>query len=347
MNIQNFFKNKKVIITGHTGFKGAWMSIMLYNLGARVYGISKDRGSAISLAKNFSSIFEREFYADIVYDDLESIFLDVKPEFIFHLAAQSLVIKGQENPLETLLVNSIGSYKVLETASKISGVKTIVCATTDKVYKNGSKNNSETSQLGGKDFYSTSKVNAEEIIKTFINTNLKKELNVSIVRSGNVIGGGERAENRLFTDLIYSAINTKKLYIRYPNALRPWQYVLDSVYGYLLIAKYSSINKKSEIFNLNSNQLSEYKVIDIINKFSELWDEKVEIELLDEKIRFEETVELRINSKKAFKELNWNPSINLDELISKIVNWEKNFLLNQSIDFSLLEVKSFLKNIDY
>ena len=185
---------------------------------------------------NISELFEDEYFFDIggdSSDELDRVLNEIKPEFIFHFAAQSLVIKSYSDPKDTIYSNIIGTYNILESSNKVSNVKSLIIATTDKVYKNPNQDNHE-NELGGDDFYSASKVSAE-LTKVFYQSFKNKNLNISVVRSG-VIGGGDRSENRLITDLADKLSNNENVTIRMPNSTRPWQYILDSLNGYLKIA---------------------------------------------------------------------------------------------------------------
>lgn len=341
-NLKEFYKNKRILITGHTGFKGIWMSLVLHRLGAKIYGLSLNSGDGIYNQIDCKNIFEEELFCDISVDNFDNFINRIRPEIVFHLAAQSLVIESYNKPLQTLLTNSIGTFKVLNTSNKNIFIKAVICATTDKVYKDSASKNSEDGELGGIDFYSTSKVNAENIINTFIKTLSRENLKISVVRSGNILGGGERGKYRLFTDLINSALNNKKIKLRYPHAIRPWQYILDSVIGYLLVGKYSIENDKSEIFNLNSEKLANYEVIDIVNAFYQKWDDDLEVEIIEKKSKISENKELRIDSKKAYEKLNWIPQLKIDDLIDAVVKWEKSFKEIKTLDYSISEIDEYL-----
>ena len=210
----DFWKNKKVLITGHTGFKGSWLGIFLKSLNCEIFGLSRETIEGIYQKANLKSIYSQEFFNDISIQNFTENFKEIKkinPDIVFHFAAQSLVYKGYQDPLDTLNSNIIGTFQVLNEISKCSNTKSAIVSTTDKVYKNSEFDNVEESPLGGKDFYSSSKVGQENVIEAF--SRLGYELNISVVRSGNVIGGGDRAEKRLATDLIESLISNKSVMI--------------------------------------------------------------------------------------------------------------------------------------
>jgi len=348
--MNKFWKNKKVLITGHTGFKGSWLSLFLYILGAEIYGLSKDKKDGIYKLAKIKSIFKKEYFYDlgnIELNKLEKILIDINPNIIFHLAAQAIVSKGHSNPIETLNSNIIATLNLLQSLSNTSVCENIVVATTDKVYLNNHKYNKETDALGGSDFYSFSKVGVEKVIDIFTSRKESK-LCVSIVRSGNVIGGGDRGEDRLMTDLITSFIEKKVFHVRNKKSIRPWQYVLDSVYGYLLVGEHNLKIKKGEIFNLNSKLNNNYTVDYLIKEFEKQTQTKLKSKYSNKK--FPEKSVLRLNSDKARKKLNWNTQTSLEETIEKVVAWENFYSLSKpSIEFSVKEIKSFVSenNIDY
>ena len=277
--IKKFWKNKKVLITGHTGFKGRWLSLILETFGANVYGISL----ASNNTKTYYSLIERNFYFDINdFDKLNKVIQKIKPHVIFHLAAQSLVLSGYKKIVDTYKTNFMGTINILE-ASKISkSTKALLITTTDKVYKNNAKNIffHEDSELGGKDPYSASKAACEIAIQSYIKSNLTNHVNLASMRAGNVIGGDDFASDRLMPDLIKYFQNKnnkkKKLIIRNPNSIRPWQYVLDVVNGYVNLAEKLYNNKKFVgSFNFGPNKnLTKIKVKQIVKEFQKYYNNK-------------------------------------------------------------------------
>lgn len=341
----NLWKDKKILITGHTGFKGSWLSLVLKSFDAKLYGLSKSSKAGIYEDLNLSNIFEKEEFLDIHKnpEKLEMFLQRINPEIVFHLAAQSLVPYAYHNPKETYETNIIGTYNVLQKSNTIESIKVIVVSTTDKVYLNSEKWNSEGDELGGREPYSTSKVATEFIIDDFKNIFSRKDLNISIVRSGNVIGGGDRAEKRLLNDLIYSIINQKTMHIRNPNGIRPWQDILDSVSGYMKVGEYTYQKNVSEIFNLNSKPNNEYTVEKIINDFVNIWGSEIDL-IVNEEKNLNESEILRLDSTKAEKILNWSPKISLEESLSNIVKWEKDNIDNKAMETSLEQIQSYFCN---
>ena len=345
-----FWDSKKVLITGHTGFKGSWLSLFLKNLNAELYGVSREKKDGIYTLGNLSNLFESELFVDISTsntDSLNEYIANVNPEVVFHFAAQSLVIEGYKNPKDTIYSNIIGSYNMMEIINSISSVKSLVISTTDKVYKYPNHDNKEDSELGGKGYYSSSKVSVENLISAFINSSKNDYLNISTVRSGNVIGGGERAQNRLLTDLIQSVINNEDFILRMPEAIRPWQYVLDSIYGYLLIAKDNYINEKSEIFNLNSKPNNKFSSKYLSDVFIDTWESDIKI-IIDESKDFKEVEILTINSEKAKNELGWVPLYDIPETIKNIVAWEKEYAnkTNHNHEFSYKQINDYIERVN-
>lgn len=235
------FKGKKVFITGHTGFKGSWLTYLLDQIGAftRGYALapctSPSLYSSLSFSNQHSSII-----SDIKdFERLKKEINDFKPDFIFHLAAQPLVIKSYSDPRSTFNTNFVGTLNLLEILREISLSTTAIFITTDKVYENKELNNSftEGDKLGGKDPYSASKAASEILIHSYYNSYFTgTKTNLATVRAGNVIGGGDWSEDRLIPDLIRAFFEKKNLKIRNPLATRPWQHVLEPLYGYMMLA---------------------------------------------------------------------------------------------------------------
>ena len=240
--LKKFWSGKKVFITGHTGFKGSWMIVALNMLNVNIYGYSL-KPDKISLFNqvNGKKIVKKNFFFDINdFKKLSNKISQVKPDILFHLAAQPLVSESFIKPTETFRTNIIGTLNVLEILKKNKSIKSAVIITTDKVYKNIEKNIrfKEDSSLGGDDVYSSSKASADLItlsyIKSFFNNST---CNVATARAGNCIGGGDWTKFRILTDSMYAFLNNRKLVIRNPKAKRPWQHVLESLAGYILLAQ--------------------------------------------------------------------------------------------------------------
>ena len=338
INLKKFWKGKKVFITGHTGFKGSWMCILLNMLGAKIYGYS--------LKPNKKSLFNqakcRKFLVKNTYANVKNFkFLNnqikrSKPDLIFHLAAQPLVSEAFLKPHDTFKTNVEGTLNILESIKTKNFIKSVVIITTDKVYKikNSNKIYNETDMLGGIEPYSVSKVCAELISKSYIetyfkNTNLRNR--VSTARSGNVIGGGDYSLNRLIPDILKSKNSKKQLVVRNPNHIRPWQHVIEPTLGYLMLAEAQYKGKLVNIkpcWNFGPNHNNFVKVRDIIN----LVKKKINIKIkLKKDQKFHETSTLKLDSKKSKKILNWYPKWNLRSCIENILEWDENYKKNKNV----------------
>jgi len=319
---KNFWKDKKVLVTGHSGFKGFWMFLLLKKLGSNVYGVSLEKNSS-EIYKTFSQYekIENEEFIDIRDEDrLTNFFEDLKPDIVFHLAAQSLVHTAKDNPKETLEINILGSFNLLNIATKSEKRTGVIVATTDKVYEHPEQINTEENSLGSFEFYGASKVGLENIIDAF-NNDIETRNKISIVRSGNVLGGGDGGDNRLLTDIISSIKNNKNIHLRNPDSIRPWQFVLDSVGGYLLVAQENFENNIPEKYNLNSEKADNITVFELTKKLVKKFQSPVEI-IIDSNDKYSEAKELRLSSKKAAKKLNWKNFYKPEEFIENIFLWE-------------------------
>ena len=340
MNSNNFWKNKNVIVTGHTGFKGSWLVNLLKYLDSNIVGISREKYEGIYKLSSVSQLLEDEIFIDISKDiDIpEKLFKSFQPDIVFHFAGQSLVPVGYSNPLDTINTNIVGTYNVLNYFDKFDSVNSIVVSTTDKVYLNPNNLNVETSTLGGKDYYGASKASAEFIISSFLNNN--PSTNISVVRSGNVLGGGDRAFKRLVPDLIKAIKLKQDFEIRQPNSVRPWQYVLDSLLGYLYVAEENYTNSISEVYNLNSSVNNQYTAGYIVDKFNKIWGTNINIIESKDK-SFKEVDILNLDSSKAKDKLNWSPKLEIEDLIELIVNWEKAHIKDIDDKYTLNEINNY------
>jgi len=336
-NLKIFWKNKKVFLTGHTGFKGTWLSIFLNTLEAKIYGYSlkADKHSLFNQTKCYQLTKKNYFLNVNNLDKLKKKILEVKPDIIFHLAAQPLVVESLKKPIETFNTNIIGTLNVLEAAKTVKSVKSVVIITTDKVYKINpiSKSYVETDELGGKDPYSASKACAEILINSYILSflNSSNSMKVSTARSGNVIGGGDYSKERLVPDILRAFNENKLLTIRNPDHVRPWQHVIEPIFGYLILAEKQYLNKISKLdhsWNFGPKKDSFVTVKQLINKFK---NQKIINRCLIKKNRNIETKILKLNSSKAIKYLKWKQKWNIDQTLKKIIEWntstrkEKNF----------------------
>ena len=254
MLFTNSFYNKKVLITGHTGFKGSWLALWLLKLGAQVFGISKSLVSEPSHFKllNLEHKLEHHLLDIRDYSKLAQTIKAIKPDFIFHLAAQAIVSKSYQDPVQTISTNVLGTSHILDIASKLDQIIKLIVITSDKCYHNQewSFGYRENDQLGGKDIYSASKASAEILYKAFFNSFLQNSNVLSAtVRAGNVIGGGDFSTDRIVVDIMKSWAKGEKAVLRSPQATRPWQHVLEPLSGYLHLAASLDDRLNGESFN--------------------------------------------------------------------------------------------------
>lgn len=347
----DYYKGKKVLVTGHTGFKGSWLSIWLKLLGAKVYGFSlkpiyRPNNYTIS---GIGEKIESEKIGDIRNCKvLNKFILNIKPDIVFHLAAQPLVITSYNNPRLTYEVNIIGLINLLEILRKTNFIKNIVIITSDKCYENLEKNISykESDKLGGKDPYSSSKACAEIIAKAYYNSFFKdKKVFISTVRAGNVIGGGDWSDYRIVPDCIRSIFEKKPLVIRNPHSFRPWQHVLEPLSGYLLLASMLSKNKifNGESWNFGPKPNVKLSVLDLVNNLcNELGTGKIKINTTREK--YYESKYLNLNISKAREFLNWEPIWSMNTTIKKTAEWYKEYYINKGnmYNFCIKQIKEYV-----
>ena len=310
INFFNNFKNKKVLVTGHTGFKGSWLTIWLLKHGAKVLGISKDiptKPSHYEFLKLKKEI--KEYFVSIEDNQkIKKIILKEKPDFIFHLAAQAIVSKSYQNPLETWKSNTFGTLSILEALRKVKKKTYAVFITSDKSYKNIEINRGYTENdiLGGEDPYSASKGSADILINSYIKSFFprnKTNVFISVARAGNVIGGGDRSKNRLIPDCIRSCSKNKRLFIRNPKSTRPWQHVIEVIFGYMKLALKLRKNKMmhGEAFNFGPSLKDRLEVIEVVKIMKTNWNKvKWKIDKIN-KNTFHESKLLFLNSKKSKK----------------------------------------------
>ena len=328
------FKNSRVIVTGHTGFKGSWLTAWLKQLGADVMGISLDPPSYPShFVVSKINLGIKDVRLDIRdKKKLEKKFIAFKPHFVFHLAAQPLVGLSYKDPITTWQTNVFGTLNVLQSLRKLKNACNIVIITSDKCYFNkeiiyGYK---ETDTLGGKDPYSSSKASAELLVKSFINSffsNGKKKIRIVTARAGNVVGGGDWANDRIIPDCVRSWSKNRKVELRNPDATRPWQHVLEVVGGYLCLAINLKSNKNlhGEPFNFGPNLYKEYSVLELVKAMRYYWKNVSWKIIPKSKKKFYESELLRLNCNKAKKILKWKSVLKFEESIEMAVNWYINY----------------------
>ena len=276
--INKFYKNKQVLVTGATGFKGAWLCFWLNMLGSKVYGI----GNNPSKKKNLFYYLKLDKKITLKFFDIRNrnklkFFVNSnKVQIIFHLAAQPLVIESYKKPYSTYEINTMGTLNVLETVRQANTVKSVICVTSYQCYENdlSTKTFKESDRLGGKDPYSASKASAEIIIKSYQESFFKnKKCGIASARVANVIGGGDWAKNRLIPDVIKSIVKNKAISIRNPNFIRPWLHILEPIYGYLILGEklFNNPKKYSGPWNFGTKKNNIANVLKIVNEIIEYW----------------------------------------------------------------------------
>lgn len=322
--MKNFYKNKKILITGHTGFKGSWLCLWLKHMGSDVLGIS-NKNYQNSDHFNQLKLNIKTKYIDIRdKKKIHKIINLFKPDIIFHLAAQSLVKKGHQNPFLTFDTNVNGTLNVLDSVKDFSKKIIIINVTTDKCYKNNISKKAfrEDDKLGGDDPYSSSKVLSELLTTSYQEIYKNKKIYIASARCGNVIGGGDWSEDRIIPDLVNSITKNKTLKVRGFKNVRPWLHVLDSLRGYLILAK--TIYAKPKLlgaYNFSPEEINKtVSVGKIIDIFSQKW-KKVKIKKVD-KAFFEHNY-LKLNSLKAKEKFGWKPLYSTNEAIHSTIEWYK------------------------
>lgn len=329
--MNNFFNKKRVLVTGHTGFKGAWLIAWLKKMGADVYGIS--------LEPHHLSHFNVANLADGIVDlrsdikncsSLGKIVLDIQPQHVFHLAAQSLVIDSYETPVNTWETNVLGTVHLLESLRSIKNPCTAVIITSDKCYENvewlwGYR---EIDALGGADPYSASKAGAELAIKSYVKSFFPSNghIRVASARAGNVIGGGDWSENRIVPDCVKAWAANSSVHLRNPSATRPWQHVLEPLGGYLkLCYKLSQVNDlHGQAFNFGPLGTTTYTVESLVKEMASYWDKvRWSCDGVGE-ARYEATL-LKLNCDKAYQYLDWTACLTFSETVQMTIDWYKNF----------------------
>lgn len=335
------YKNRTVLVTGHTGFKGSWICHWLKSMGANVIGYSLEAPTN----PNHINIIDPDIISIIGdindFEKLNNTLKKYKPDIVFHLAAQALVRESYLNPIETYETNVLGTLKVFE-ASKQSKVKAIVNITSDKSYENkewiwGYR---EIDPLGGHDPYSSSKACADILATSyrnsyFNNNNFKKSHNTLLAtcRAGNVIGGGDWAKDRLLTDIILSIVNNKVLELRNPNAIRPWQHVLEPLCGYLLIGqKLLEENLEfAQAWNFGPNSENNISVLEVVKEIKNHWN-NLEYKIISNKNNLHEANLLKLDCSKANSLLKWKSIWNSKQTFEKTALWYKNYYEENKIN---------------
>lgn len=359
----NVYTNKTVIVTGHTGFKGAWLCSWLIKLGANVIGISKDIPTEPSLfnIQNLNAKLRDHRVNIIDSKEISDLFLKYKPDFIFHLAAQPIVSISYADPIDTLNTNIIGTANILEAINKLENNCSCIIVTSDKCYENvewlwGYK---EDDRLGGRDIYSSSKAAAELVFKSYFYSFLSKKKNIRIatVRAGNVIGGGDWAKDRIVPDCVRSWEKSIPVEIRNPNSTRPWQHVLEPLSGYLSLAENLVFNENlnGESFNFGPKPEDCITVQKLINDLALYWqfNSNFNFVKITQSSNFHEAGLLKLNCEKAKTLIDWEPTLIYSKTVEFTSKWYfefcqngnkmDTFTINQIANYELIAKEKGLK----
>jgi CDP-glucose 4,6-dehydratase len=350
--MDKFYFGKKIFLTGHTGFKGSWLSLWLAAMGAKICGfsLSAEKESLFNIC-DVKSKLDQSIIGDIRNAKLiEDVMIKFQPDILIHMAAQPLVRISYQDPKETYETNLIGTLNVFEAARKSKNLKAIVNVTTDKCYENKEINYAykENDQLGGYDPYSSSKACAEILTSSYRRSFFVKEgIHLASARAGNVIGGGDFSSDRIIPDIFRSICDKKQVELRFPNAIRPWQHVLDPLHGYLLLAK--NLYEKGEIFAKAYNFGPEKDVEVNVENLTKIFIEKIGFGSyqVDNQSNLHEAGILKLDNNLAKSELQWKPKLNFHETINWTIEWYKNYLTKSSNikNFTNQQIKIFSNNL--
>ncbi|MEG0238510.1 MAG: CDP-glucose 4,6-dehydratase [Anaerorhabdus sp.] len=346
MSIREFYKGRKVLITGHTGFKGSWLCSVLLEFGADICGIGLQPTSKMNLFDQLSlcnKISSHNILDIRNYDEVKKIFESFKPEIVIHLAAQPLVIDSYNYPRYTYDVNVMGTVNICECVRLSKTVVSFVNVTTDKVYENNEVEDysfTEKDRLNGFDPYSNSKSCSELVTdsykKSFFNN---QRVAVSTCRAGNVIGGGDYSMNRLIPDCIKACRQNEPILIRNPNSIRPFQHVLEPDLMYLKIAAMQTMDFKIACnYNIGPKLEDCVTVEKLCQLFCEIWKEGANYSIID-KTGPHESNFLKLNCDKISKNLNWRPTWSINEAIEKVIEWEK---YENKIEITKIQINDFI-----
>ncbi len=351
----DIYRNKRVLVTGHTGFKGSWLCMWLKGMGANVLGYSLPPNTD----PNHFALLEQQMEIESVLGDicdlenLKQIFTNFQPEIVFHLAAQPIVRLSYSQPIETLHTNIMGTAHVFEACRSINSVRVIINITSDKCYENrewvwGYRENDP---MGGYDPYSASKGCAELVASAYRNSFFNPDeygkthhILLASVRAGNVIGGGDWAKDRIVTDMMEATAKDKKLFIRSPKATRPWQHVLEPLSGYLQLGHKLLEGEKeyAEAWNFGPNDDGAISVIQVVQEMQKVWN-KIEYQVEENKHNLHEAGLLKLDCSKARMKLNWKGLWSAQRTFAKTAKWYKEYYEQRSI-ISTSQLKSYVQD---
>jgi CDP-glucose 4,6-dehydratase len=348
----SFYNKKKVLVTGHTGFKGSWLSIWLNELGANVvgYALSPNTNPNHFEASSLDKVI-KSYIGDVRnYEELENVIKTEKPEIIFHLAAQPLVGLSYKDPRLTYETNVMGTVNLLDIVRNVDFVKEVVIITTDKCYQNNEWvwGYRENDRLGGHDPYSSSKACAELVTSAF-RSSFFQNRNIRIVtaRAGNVIGGGDWSLNRIVPDCVKAFSQNNPIKLRNPNSVRPWQHVLESLSGYLLLGSKISENKEfADSWNFGPMSQKYFTVGELVKEFIKHWNLNETSFIESEESTFHETNVLKLDCSKAKQLLNWESIWDFEKTIEETSLWYKSFYYDKSdvYQLSVSQIKNYISS---
>jgi CDP-glucose 4,6-dehydratase len=347
-----FWRGKKIFLTGHTGFKGAWLSLWLSSMGAKVVGYALAPNTSPNLfdVLDIGALIEKSHIADVRdLACLQNTMSQARPDILIHMAAQPLVRYSYANPVETYATNVMGTVHVLESARAIDTVRSTVIVTTDKCYENKERDwgYRENEPMGGYDPYSNSKGCAELVTSAYRQSYFSSPNSINKIasaRAGNVIGGGDWSQDRLIPDAIRAFETSKPLMIRNPMAIRPWQHVLEPLSGYLILAQalFEQGSSFASPWNFGPNDRDNRSVQEVVELMISGWGESARWEKEGSKQPHEANL-LKLDCSKARTQLGWDPKWNLVTATQKVVQWQRAFLAKESMrEFSLSQINNYM-----
>ena len=351
--MNKIFSGKNILITGHTGFKGSWLSVWLKELGANIIGLSNDVPTNPAHYNLIKSFFFQDHTVNIKESDLVyEVINNIQPEIIFHMAAQPIVLESYQDPLNTFSTNAIGSANILDAIRRSNHKCNAIMITSDKCYDNlewpyGYR---ETDRLGGKDPYSGSKGAAEMVIRSYVESFFKtaeSNTRVAIGRAGNVIGGGDWAPYRIVPDCVRAWSKNDKIEIRNPNASRPWQHVLEPISGYisLAVALNNDLNLNGEAFNFGPNSDQNFTVEKMVKELIAHWPNSEWAQLSADYNKHKEAGLLKLNCDKALHILNWQATLDFKETTKWTAEWYLNYYQNgpeSALEFTVRQINEYM-----
>lgn len=345
----SFWKGRHVFVTGHTGFKGSWLSLWLKLLGANItgYALEPPTNPALFEDAKVAEALQHNIYGDIRdADTFTKAMQNAKPEIVIHMAAQPLVLESYKDPVGTYTTNVMGTVNLFEAIRKISGIKATLNITTDKCYENKewTWGYREIEPMGGHDPYSSSKGCAELVSSAYRRSFFQQDgVELATARAGNIIGGGDWAKDRIVPDAIRALMNNKTLLVRNPTATRPWQHVLEPLSGYLMLCQQlvKQPNKYAEGWNFGPNEEDAQTVLNVADIIVKNWGEQASWGL-DEGTHIHEAHFLKLDCSKAKTQLKWKPIWNLERALNETVQWYKAWHNKADMyKFSLNQIKTY------